>query len=85
MNYYPPCCPICGSDATKCEHRPKPDDGPVHDITKTHCWKCKAEYERIAAQCPSCGAVNANVDPDRASAEALHQCSAQQKGAEHGK
>ena len=22
---YPPACPICGADATTCEHRPKPD------------------------------------------------------------
>ena len=48
MNYYPPCCPVCGSDATKCEHRPKPVDDEIcehvwadsPDVSDRHCVKC---------------------------------------------
>lgn len=40
-------------------------------LTTTKCWKCSGGYDITAPACPHCGAVNANIDPDKASADCL--------------
>jgi hypothetical protein len=37
----------------------------------TCCWRCSTFYNRRARACKHCGAANANVDADKANAEAF--------------
>lgn len=39
-------------------------------LTTTLCWKCSKPYDMSLQDCPHCGSVNGNHDPDKALAEA---------------
>ena len=42
-------------------------------MNTTICWRCNHIYPITAEKCPECGAANANVDPDKAQAEAWNE------------
>ena len=62
-------CPTCGNDAVDSVAETFVKPQPM--LTTTKCWKCGEGYDITAPTCPHCGAVNANVDPDKASADCL--------------
>jgi rRNA maturation endonuclease Nob1 len=38
-------------------------------MNDTLCWRCSREYDPRHAECPHCGAANANHDLEKAQAE----------------
>jgi len=42
-------------------------------VNTTMCWKCNHVYPIDAPRCYKCNAANANVDPDKAQAEAWNE------------